>query len=245
MVFPVTVADRVFEALAALTEDTKAPTTVTCIITSPPPSFTTSLIILPVFFGEAMDAEQFYQPLILLGPFSTCKSVPYLRINDAGDVFAVKGGFKRFLGVGLQRVSPKIWMQVVDRYEELKSKFPDASTSGYAFEWHPQGFLRAGDETALSHHDIKLWAVRMCLLLLWPFSWYSDPASHDAVSRAEKDVVALVQQDQGQDKYRSYQNWSRDGPIEHMFSGQGWQERLKTLKQEWDPNGVFTRLFLD
>jgi len=161
MVFPITVADRVFEALTALTEGPKAPTMGICIITSPPPSFVTSLIIIPVFFGEAVDAEGFYQPLISLGPFSTCKNVPYPRINDSGDAFGVKGGFKRFSGAGLQKLNPKVWMEVAARYEELKRNFPDASTSGYAIEWNMRDPPQTGNETAFCHHDVKLWAVCM------------------------------------------------------------------------------------
>lgn len=161
MLFPMTIAERVFEVLSTLTQDTKAPTTGICIITSPSPSSATSLIVIPVFFGDAVDAESFYQPLISLGPFSTCKNVPYPRINDSGDAFGIKGGFKRFSGVGLQRLSPKTWMQVAARYEELKSKFPDASTSGYAIEWNMRGSRHTGDDTAFSHHEVKMWAVRM------------------------------------------------------------------------------------
>ena len=163
MLFPMTVADRVFEVLSTLTQDTKAPTMGICIISSPPPSSTTSLIVIPVYFGNAVDAESFYQPLISLGPFSTCKNVPYPRINDSGDAFGVKGGFKRFSGVGLQSLIPNTWMQVAARYEELKSKFPDTSTTGYAIEWNMRGSRHTGDDTAFSHHDVKFWAVRVLM----------------------------------------------------------------------------------
>lgn len=162
MLFPATVADRVFKALVALTENTNTPAAGICIITSPPPTFATSLIILPVFFGESVDAERFYEPLLSLEPFADCKNVPYPRVNDAGDAFGVKGGFKRFSLAGVQRLSPNIWMQVLDRYEELKGKFPDASTSGYAIDWN-MGGPQSGDETAFSLHDVKIWAVSVRL----------------------------------------------------------------------------------
>ena len=161
MIFPMTVADRVFEALSTLSQDTKAPTMAICIITTPPPSSETSLIVIPIFFGDAVDAEKFYQPLISLGPMSTCKNVPYPKINDAGDSFGVKGGFKRLSGVGLQKLCPKTWMQVAARYEELKTKFPDAITSGYAVAYNMRGTRHANDDTAFSHHQVKVWGVRV------------------------------------------------------------------------------------
>ncbi|KAF8870908.1 hypothetical protein CPB84DRAFT_1801506, partial [Gymnopilus junonius] len=163
-----------------------------CIITSPPPTFTTTLVIIPVFFGEAADAERFYEPLISLGPFSTCQN----------------GGFKQFSGAA-----------IIARYDELTSECPDARTSGYAVEWNT--------------YDTEF------------LSWYSDPASHEAVSRAEQDVISLARRGQEDSEFRSYQNWSRDGPIEYMYSGKARQDRLRALKQTWDPAGVFTRLFLE
>ena len=52
-------------------------------------------------------------------------------------------------------------MQVAARYEELKSKFPDASTSGYGIEWNMRGSHHTGNDTAFSHHEVKMWAVRV------------------------------------------------------------------------------------
>lgn len=161
MVFPATKADAVFQVLSKLTEDTKAPTMGICIITSPPPSFATSLIVIPAFFGEAEEAERFYKPLISLEPFSTCNNVPYPRINDSGEAFGTKGGFKRFTGAGLKRIDPKIWMEVIARYEELVREFPDAKSTGYAVEWNMRDAPRKSDETAFSHHDVKIWAVQL------------------------------------------------------------------------------------
>ena len=76
-------------------------------------------------------------------------------------------------------------------------------------------------------------------------SWYTSPAFHEAVSTAEKEVTALVRKNQAPSEYRSYQNWTRDAPIEHLYVGKERLERLKALKEKWDPTGVFTRLFLD
>ncbi|KAF9556156.1 FAD-binding domain-containing protein [Agrocybe pediades] len=236
MVFPIAKGGCVFEILSNLTEDHEAPTTGICIITSPPPTLDTSLIVIPVYFGESAAAEGFYQPLLQLEPFSTCQSIPYPRVNDAGEAFGVKGGFKRFSGAGLQRLDPSTWMQVVDRYERLKREFPDAIQSGYAVEWYKQGASRHRDETAFAHSGVRMWAELL--------SWYSGAESHLGVQTAEKDVLEIVRQGQQPIEYMSYPNWTRDDPIEHLFPGEERLARLRDLKRKWDPAGVFTRLFL-
>ncbi|KAF4615002.1 hypothetical protein D9613_002460 [Agrocybe pediades] len=236
MVFPIAKAGRVFEILSNLTEDNAAPTTGICIITSPPPTLDTSLIVIPVYFGESAAAEEFYLPLLQLEPFSTCQSIPYPRVNDAGEAFGVKGGFKRFSGAGLQRLDPSIWMQVVDRYERLKREFPDAIQSGYAVEWYKQGASRHRDETAFAHGGVRMWAELL--------SWYSSTKSHAGVQAAEEEVLKIVREGQQPNEYKSYQNWTRDDPIEHLFPGEERLTMLRDLKQKWDPAGIFTHLFL-
>ena len=42
----------------------------------------------------------------------------------------------------------------------------------------------------------------------------------------------------------SYTNSSREDPVEHRYKGQERVERLRALKREWDPKGVFTKEFL-
>jgi len=165
MVFPISKADHVFEVLSGLTQKSRAPTIGICIITSPPPSFATSLIVIPVFFGDATAAESFYQPLIEIEPFSTCANIPFPRVNDAGEAFGIKGGFKRFAGAGIDRLDPETWMQVAERYEKLKVEFPNASPSGYAVEWYIRGSRDPAQETAFSHGDCTIWAVRILITI--------------------------------------------------------------------------------
>ena len=159
MVFPAAQAGAVFEVLSTLSADTKAPTTGICIIASPPPAFTTSIIVIPVYLGQTAEAERFYKPLIDLGPFSTCQNVPYPRINDSGEAFNVKGGFKRFAGASVPRIDPQTWQKVLARYEELTKECPDAKATGYGVEWNTYDSGRLGEDTAFSHHNVKIWAV--------------------------------------------------------------------------------------
>ena len=42
----------------------------------------------------------------------------------------------------------------------------------------------------------------------------------------------------------SYTNTSREDPMEYRYKGEDRIARLKTLKREWDPKGVFTKELL-
>lgn len=46
-------------------------------------------------------------------------------------------------------------------------------------------------------------------------------------------------------EYADFQNGTRTGPIRLRFRGGGKVERLESLKNHWDPQGVFTRQLLD
>ena len=46
-------------------------------------------------------------------------------------------------------------------------------------------------------------------------------------------------------EWADYQNGTRSGPIELRFRGEHRLARLRRLKKEWDPTGVFTSQLLE
>ena len=42
----------------------------------------------------------------------------------------------------------------------------------------------------------------------------------------------------------SYTNTNREDPIEYRYKGEERRRKLKALKKEWDPTGVFTKELL-
>lgn len=47
-----------------------------------------------------------------------------------------------------------------------------------------------------------------------------------------------------QKAFVSYANTSREDPIEDRYKGAERLEKLRALKREWDPKGIFTDIFL-
>ncbi|KAJ7930915.1 hypothetical protein B0H13DRAFT_2309221 [Mycena leptocephala] len=198
-------------------------------------------------------AEAFYKPLLDLSPLiSDLKNVSYNRQNDSVDPFCSKGGLKRFAGAGATTFKTEIWPRILEYYEELKTKCPDAAATAYAFEWDsyvPKNKPPAQD-TAFSHKDPGLGGKLFCCVIpnfnLWAqeaLSWYTDPASHAGVFRIEQEALAYFRSHYD-DMPVTYQNWSHDVPLEQLYRGTGTLECLRMLKREWDPKGVFTKLLL-
>ncbi|KAJ7648379.1 hypothetical protein DFH06DRAFT_575473 [Mycena polygramma] len=240
IVYPASRVKEVIDAMTPLVEDTTAPTAGLFLISSLPPSMETVIMILPFYLGPSAKAEAFYQPLLDLGPLSVeLKNVQCHRQNDSVDPFCGKGdGFKRFAGAGATVFKSEVWPRVVEYFEELKTKCPDAAATAYAFEWdsYSPATTPAMRDTAFCHKEIKVWAELL--------SWYTDAASHKEVFRIEQETIAYFRSHYADEKAVTYQNWSRDVPLEQLYPDPAKLARLRALKNEWDPKGVFTKLLL-
>ena len=73
------------------------------------------------------------------------------------------------------------------------------------------------------------------------FTWYEDPKNHDYVESIDKKAQQIGRAGDKEDEFVSYTNTCRDGPIEWRYNGQDRIARLKVLKKQWDPTGVFTK----
>lgn len=74
--------------------------------------------------------------------------------------------------------------------------------------------------------------------------WYTGPASHEKVVQLNAECIAISR---GPDRseYADFRNATRTDPIELRFRGEGKLGKLRLLKKTWDPDGIFTRQFLD
>ena len=75
-------------------------------------------------------------------------------------------------------------------------------------------------------------------------SWYTNPSSHDGVRQIEQDTLKYFRAHYDGEKEVTYQNFSRDEPLECYYEEPEKLEKLKQLKKKWDPQGVFTKMLL-
>jgi hypothetical protein len=60
------------------------------------------------------------------------------------------------------------------------------------------------------------------------------------VDKAESEALAAATKGFNEEEVHTYQNFSRDTSLESRFGSKERVEKLKSLKKEWDPTGVFT-----
>lgn len=74
--------------------------------------------------------------------------------------------------------------------------------------------------------------------------WHTDEKNRHKVDKYNDECVALMR---GPDetRYIDFQNATRTGPIQRRYRGEARLKKLRQLKREWDPQGVFTRQLLD
>jgi hypothetical protein len=72
----------------------------------------------------------------------------------------------------------------------------------------------------------------------------SDEKSTTAAVKKAEEFVVMCQEDQEESEKALFPNHTRTGVLEQRYRGEDRRERLRNLKQAWDPEGVFTRQFL-
>ena len=75
-------------------------------------------------------------------------------------------------------------------------------------------------------------------------SWYHDEKSGDKVFDAEQRAINVMRSRQKPTDYIDYPNVNRDDPLERRYRGLGRLAKLRALKKEVDPRGVFTTQLL-
>ncbi|KAH6719336.1 hypothetical protein BKA61DRAFT_669665 [Leptodontidium sp. MPI-SDFR-AT-0119] len=182
-----------------------------------------------------------YRPFSLLYTVRS-EVVSVKDLNNGSAALDTKGGFKPFASTGFQTFKPAPFMALVRSFEELQIVCPDARSSAYALAWNtyrpPNDPKGNAPYIAYSHHNINIWAQLL--------SSYGDPQSHDGVSRIEQAALEDIRQAYGQEESEiaAYPNFTRDGPISRIYRGEERLCKLERLKKKWDPEGVFTRIFL-
>lgn len=207
------------------------------MILAPPPAFKPVILVAGKLFGSPADAPKAYKPLYDLGPIMVkTDELQVENMNDNLDHICAKGGLKRYKLSGAHDFNVENFMKTVALWKELMADCPDAARSVFNFDWHSRPAKAPEVESAMSHHQIRNW---QSILL-----WYEDPASTDRAIQTIEDAVAAMRAGKSEDQYVDFPNSVRDGPISWRYRGEGRVAKLKSLKQQWDPDGMFTRQFL-
>lgn len=75
-------------------------------------------------------------------------------------------------------------------------------------------------------------------------SWYTDASNHDFATTIDQKARAAMRADTKEEGFVSYTNTNRQDPVEHRYKGSNRIDRLRALKKQVDPTGVFTSEFI-
>ncbi|KAK7992146.1 FAD binding domain-containing protein [Apiospora saccharicola] len=236
-VFPLERADEVAQTMKLLMDDGSKATAGLMMVMAPPPTRKPAVVIAARFTGSPSEAEDAYKPLYDLSPIiAKGGPVPIQNTSDGREAMAAKGDFKRFGVVGLRRFDTGRFLQTVDIWKRLIEECPDAINTAFNFQWDSRPPRTPDFDSAMSLHDIRYWQNNLI--------WHTDASSRQRVDELNDECIATMR---GPDRseYADFQNGTRTGQIELRFRGEGKLEKLRSLKKQWDPQGVFTKQLLD
>jgi FAD/FMN-containing dehydrogenase len=207
-----------------------------------PPEYTTPVVITGVFYnGPAKEAEQFFAPLLALDPMANMTgTLPYPTTNTLFN--------PRFEGVGrrlmgscsiLMPLDADVMAEAGRRFLDFITSHSDMTKSMLVFEFFPTAAIRATphEATAFANRGEHYLAV-MALM-------YED-AAHDQEVRAFKrelsDYLATTSGYHGKqapgNRAPFYVNLEHESLAPEDAFGDH-VERLRVLKQRYDPDNVF------
>jgi FAD/FMN-containing dehydrogenase len=212
------------------------------VFTCAPPDYTMPVVITGVFYnGPAIEAEQFFAPLLALSPIANMTGVvPYATTNTLFN--------PRFEGPGRKLMGSCSVLMPLDaepiaeagrRFLHFITSHSDMNKSILVFEFFPTAAIRA------TRHDATAFANRGEHYLAVTAIMYDDP-SYDAEVRAFKrelsDYIAKTCGYHGKqaagDRAPFYVNLEHESLSPEDAFGDH-VERLRELKQRYDPENIF------
>ena len=196
------------------------------------------VIVMRQSFGSPEQSAKAFQPLVDLGPIKNIQTTSTFETHsDHLDWTCSHEGFKRYDQSGANTFQIDHFLKLLDPHQKLLAECPGAEKSFLTLMYHSERpSPREVVDTSFGYSDTRLWFAA--------FSWYKDPSQHEKVAQFNSEAIRQMWVGTEEAAYITYTNITRDDPIEYRYRGQERLARLKALKQEWDPKGVFTKQLL-
>jgi len=222
------------KALDAVASDTKTASSGIGLIMAPPPHFKPILMAVGQAFGSEQDARSTFAPFINSKPLNTVSElIPFNEVANGTNNMSRRGGIKYWNSTGVQTVSPQAMKKSINLWLELEEKCPGARATVVGVLWTGRRKIQEAIEesSAYGHRDVCGWGFAL-------------PNAGDEMSAAvaagyADKVVAVFQEGQDSGEIAAWANHTRSRPIEQQFRGVARLARLRELKKQWDPKGLF------
>ncbi|KAL1846413.1 hypothetical protein Daus18300_014256 [Diaporthe australafricana] len=217
---------------------------------SPPPD-RMRVIVAQVFHnGSAAEGEKAYEPLLKVGPhLNAVQTVPYKVVNSLANAGVPHGGRYQFgaanvtypVDVGVVQSAAKVWWEGIERFSLDPTK-EDLRGSIIGYELFPNDEAReiAPEATAFANRG-KYFNVAVLM------SW-NNPESDKEIRAFKQEVAALIRDkgfkgDEVGGKGVGHYNNYLDSSISAEGAFGSNAKRLKELKQKFDPENRFDKLW--
>lgn len=237
-IFPPHKTSEVCRVMSNIIADTSHTSAGQFMLAAAPPDLKKQvLIVSQQSLGSPDQTKKAFEALVALEPIKNIQTTSNFETHsDHLDWTCAHGDFKTYSSVGLADFQPANFVKLVDLHSRLLAECPGAERSSIIFQWHSKRQTPAEVDTAFGNEDVGLWFNVL--------GWYTDPLQHEKIAQFDREAQAQMRVGTEETAFVSYTNSSREDPIEHRYKGEERVKRLKSLKRQWDPTGVFTKELL-
>ncbi|KAF2469540.1 FAD binding domain-containing protein [Lindgomyces ingoldianus] len=211
------------------------------VLTNSGPPSNAPMVLVTGFLRKGTEAtgRAAYAPLYALGPLTNSSAVtPYLSWNAANDGFCSRGGQKPAFSTTINKMKAETWPQIWSLYTDFQKK-SGAENSAVLIERYN---LTKAQSVPIGSSAMQEALRRDAFAQAIVIPWYTDPAlDADAITFGSK-VRDIWSYSANATVNPTYANFAHgDETLQAIFGSS--LTKLKTLKQKWDPSGVFDQWF--
>lgn len=241
-VFPIERADEVSRTMQSIVNNDEEH----CVggfmmVAAPPPVFKPAVAVMPKLIHPKSESLQktVFKPLYDLNPVVAAGG--QLRIEDNAEALAplmAPGGFKKLRLTGMASYGPKHLTDLAQLWQDLVSECPDAQRTMFGILFESQTSTKPAIDSANGMHGIRFWASNLV--------WCSQEQNVPVIERCLDQAQSVVRAGQAEADFVDFTNSLREpeSPIERRYRDSSRLQKLRELKREWDPTGVFSNEFL-
>ncbi|GBF61642.1 6-hydroxy-D-nicotine oxidase [Trichophyton mentagrophytes] len=200
------------------------------------------IVLLQLWYlGNPEEAAEKFEPLLGL-PFmadhplhSIGRLIPYMNLNDSSERICAYAGRKNLAAFGMGSISEASCMAALKVYMDFIAQYPGARRTHILTEFYSMDVAgeldQSGEETSIPgkmRREVKYWVM--------PLAWYDDAALDEACAGLNQAIRdAFLTSTEG----IAYINmpFERE-PASNIFGDKQHLEKLRSLKQKWDPLGI-------
>lgn len=212
-------------------------------ITPLPPTGQPGFAVSLWYAGSPAEAKAHFEPFFQAGPVAEIGApdgiTPANMLNTGSDPHSVKGGRKPCTGLTCQKIDPQAIVPVWELYTSFIAQNPDAAKETMVMFQNLPAQIQPGRPESGEEQGVYPFRAYNCHAVAYVH--YFDPALDNAVKEYEMQFRKIIGGTAANKK--AYVNFaSGDETAEDVYGTKG-LERLKKIKQVWDPENMFRGCF--